>query len=211
MNPEISMTTMTPSLLEDRRTVSKFDPDITIDDTQIHELIRLATLAPSAFHMQNWSFIAVRTDAAKAKLLELAYGQRQVQNAAVTFIVVGTLEAHKTLRQYLQPSVDQGIIPESAQTAWVNMASASHENNPQLQRDEAIRSATFAAMSMLVAVKEMELDAGVVGGFDSDQVQQTFGLKDNEVPVMLVTVGRAAEGNWKQKIRRPISEVLRLC
>lgn len=91
------------------------------------------------------------------------------------------------------------------------MASASHENNPQLQRDEVIRSATFAAMSMLVAVKEMELDAGVVGGFDSDQLHHAFGLKENEVPVMLVTVGQAAEGNWKQKIRRPISEVLRLC
>lgn len=66
----------------------------------------MAILAPSAFHMQNWSVIAVRTDAAKAKLLDLAYGQRQVQDAAVTFIVFGILEAHKTLRKYLQPSID---------------------------------------------------------------------------------------------------------
>jgi len=205
------MYTITKSLLENRRTVSKFDAGAVVDDSTIRELTRLATLAPSAFNMQNWSFIAVRTDEAKARLLEVAYGQNQVRDASATFIVLGTLEAHKTLHKHLQPSVDKGIIPKSAQTAWVQMASNSHEGDPQLQRDEAIRSATFAAMSMIVAAQEMDLDAGVIGGFDSDLLREAFGLSANELPVMLVTIGKAAPGNWPQKIRRPLSEVLRLC
>jgi nitroreductase len=199
------------SLLEDRATTSRFDADSSLEDATIRELVRLATLAPSAYHMQNWSFIAVRTDDAKAQLVNLAYGQRQVKDAAVTFIISGTLQAHRSLPERLQASVDAEIIPASIQSAWVDMASASHEGNSQLQRDEAIRSATFAAMSLLVAAREMGLDAGVVGGFDAEGLAEAFTLDSHELPVVLITVGRAISGNWPQKIRRPVSDVLRIC
>mgnify|MGYP000108229620 CR=1 FL=1 len=198
------------SLLEGRATTSRFDSNSSLEDATIRELVRLATLAPSAYHMQNWSFLAVRTDDAKAQLVDLAYGQRQVKDAAVTFIINGTLHAHRSLSERLQPSVDAGVIPASIQSAWVEMASASHEGNSQLQRDEAIRSATFAAMSLLLAAREMGLDAGVVGGFDAVSLGEVFALDAHELPVVLVTVGRALSDNWPQKIRRSVSEVLRI-
>jgi nitroreductase len=45
-------------------------------------------------------------------------------------------------------------------------------------------------------------------GFDAERVAAEFGLKPNEIPVLLVAVGRAAPGNWPQKPRRPLGEVL---
>ncbi len=199
------------SLLEGHANTSRFDSDVSLEDATIRELVRLATLAPSAYHMQNWSFVAVRTDDVKDQLVNLAYGQRQVKDAAVTFIISGTLQAHRSLPERLQASVDAGIISASIQNAWVEMASASHEGNSQLQRDEAIRSATFAAMSLLVAAREMGLDAGVVGGFDAAGLAEAFALDSHELPVVLITVGRAISGNWPQKIRRPVADVLRIC
>jgi len=47
-------------------------------------------------------------------------------------------------------------------------------------------------------------------GFDAEGVAREFGLGSNEVPVMLVAVGRAAPGNWPQKLRRPLAEVLEI-
>ena len=41
-------------------------------------------------------------------------------------------------------------------------------------------------------------------------VAQAFGLRQDEVPVMLVAMGYARAGNWPQKPRRPVSEVLEL-
>jgi hypothetical protein len=41
-------------------------------------------------------------------------------------------------------------------------------------------------------------------------VIREFGLLRHEVPVMLVAVGRAAPGNWPQKPRRPLTEVLEI-
>jgi nitroreductase len=197
------------SILENRVTTGRFDSDFTLDQDTIHELVRLATQAPSAFHLQNWSFTAVRSLGAKERLMELAYSQRQVRDAAVTFIVSGSVNAYPLLAERLQPSVDAGIITASIQHTWAEMARGSHEGNAQLQRDEAIRSASLATMSLIVAAREMGLDTGVLGGFDPDGVSQAFSLSTDEIPVMLVTVGRAAEGNWKQKIRRPVEDVLR--
>jgi nitroreductase len=204
------MIASTPSLLEDRSTTGRFDPSFILDDATVTELVRLATLAPSAFHLQNWSFVALRTASAKERLTALAFGQRQVADAAVTFIVCGELGAHASLSARLQPSVDAGILSPAIQRAWVEMATQAHRDNALLQRDEAVRSASLAVMALLVAAREKGLDAGVLGGFDADGVRRAFQLPSEAIPVMLVTVGRAAAGNWAQKPRRPVGEVLRL-
>ena len=47
-------------------------------------------------------------------------------------------------------------------------------------------------------------------GFDAAGVAQAFGLRQEEVPVMLVAMGYAQEGNWPQKPRRPVNDVLEL-
>jgi len=47
-------------------------------------------------------------------------------------------------------------------------------------------------------------------GFDFDAVASEFGLAGDEVPVMLLSVGPERGGNWKQKPRRPVEEVLDL-
>ncbi len=47
-------------------------------------------------------------------------------------------------------------------------------------------------------------------GFDAEGVVREFGLAENEVPVMLLSVGVERPGNWAQKPRRPLDEVLDL-
>lgn len=194
--------------LENRSTTGKFDPTKDVSKHTISELVRLATYSPSAFNMQNWRFIAVRSDSQKAKLCEAAYGQQQVKDASVTYIVCGDLDGYKKLDHTLQPSVSEGIISEEIKNLWVGMVTGSHQDNSQLRRDEAIRSASLATMSLMFAANELGLATGVVGGFDPDAVKAEFKLSQSVVPVMLVTVGYRAEGNWTQKLRKPLQEVL---
>ncbi len=196
------------TLLEQRTSVNHFDTRRPVDEAQITELVRLATLSPSAYNFQNWKFIAVRDAAAKERLKAAAYGQQKVVDAPVTFIVCGTLNAHRRLAQVLQPSLDAGILNADVVKAWVSMAQGSHEGNPQLQRDEALRSASLAAMTLMLAAQDQGLVTGPMSGFDPAAVAQAFGLTADEVPVMLVTVGYAADGNWAQKPRRAVREVL---
>ena len=204
------MNTSIKDLIESRVSTPRYQAGRDLPESTIRELVQLATRAPSAYNLQNWKFIAVRSDAAKARLHAVAYQQRQVLDAPVTFIICGTLAAHETLAQRLQPSVDAGILPPATLQGWTAMASESHAGNPQLQRDEALRSASLSAMTLMLAAQGMGLASGAMSGFDAEGVAREFGLGANELPVMLVTAGYPAADNWPQKVRRPLHEVLTL-
>ena len=196
-------------ILEARTSTTRYRAGMPVTNDQIIELVRCATLAPSAYNLQNWRFIAVVSDAAKARLCDAAYGQQQVKDAGVTFIVCGTTDAHKSLANALQASVDAEIISPQVQTSWVDAATASHQDNAQLQRDEAFRSASLAAMTLMISAQGMGLASGAMSGFDENALRQAFELSEQELPVMLVTVGHGAENNWPQKCRLPVETVLR--
>ncbi len=196
------------ALIEARVSANNFDTSRPLGEEQIVELVRLATLAPSAYNFQNWKFIAVRSPEAKARLKAVSYNQQKVADAAVTFIICGTLEAHEGLAQALQPSVDAGIMPQAMSETWVALAKGSHPGQPQLQRDEAVRSASLATMTLILAAEGMGLVSSAMSGFDPAGVAREFKLADIEVPVMLLTVGYAAPGNWPQKPRKAVAEVL---
>jgi hypothetical protein len=44
-------------------------------------------------------------------------------------------------------------------------------------------------------------------GFDAVTVTSEFSLLPDEIPVLLVAIGRGATDNWPQKSRRALTEV----
>lgn len=196
------------ALIRARVSTGHFNPDFEIDDDLVADLIGYACEAPSAYHLQNWRFIAVRSREGKEKLCELAYGQQQVAHAAVTVIVIGTLDGHKRIRANLQPLVDAGLMAQADLEAWASDTHRGMHDRPVKQRDEAIRSASLAAMNLMTAAQALGLASAPMGGFDAAAVSTQFGLAPTELPVMLVAIGRPAPGNWPRKPRRPVGEVL---
>jgi len=196
-------------LIEARVSANYFDPAAPVSDEQVAELARLATLAPSAYNVQNWQFVAVRSQEAREKLRELSFGQQKVVDAPVTFIISGTLKAQDQVAAALKPAVDKGILIQPVVDSWTRMAQGSMDGDERAQRDEALRSASLAAMTMILAAEGMGLSSCAMTGFDAQAVHAAFGLDANEVPVMLVAVGHAAQGNWPQKPCRPLGDVLR--
>ena len=195
-------------VIKSRISANSYDTARQLTDAQIAELIDLATHAPSAFNLQNWRFVAVRSTEAKARLLPLAFGQQKVVDAAVTFIVCGTLNPQATLPASLKPTLDAGIIDQAIYDMWVGAAQGMYAQNPQLQRDEAIRSGSLAAMTLMLAAKGQGLVSTPMIGFDQSAVAQAFGLSDTEIPVMLITVGYPGATNWPQKPRKAVNDVL---
>ncbi|GAO69257.1 nitroreductase family protein [Comamonas sp. E6] len=203
------MTTPHPTLalIEQRISANRFDDSHSLADAEIARLVQLATRAPTAYNLQNWRFIAVRTPAVKARLRALAQDQAKVQEAAVCFIVCGVLADPEALAERLQPFVDGGFMPAAMAQGWLQAAQQQYAS-AQAVRDEALRSASFGAMTLMHAAQAMGLASCAMTGFDAEGVTSSFGLASEEVPVMLVTVGRAAAGNWPQKPRRPLEQVL---
>ena len=206
----LAMTNPTIDAIESRRTTVLFDPTRGIDDAQISDLVRLATRAPTSFHLQNWRFIAVRTTAAKERLRAIAWNQAKITDASVTFIVIGQLADHRTLATRLAPAVAAGIMPAELVPGWETGARSLYDQQPQRQRDEAVRTATLGAATLMHAAAALGLGAGPMIGFDAEAVAKEFHLAADEVPVMLVSVGYPTPANWPAKPRRPVSEVLEL-
>src|SRR5690606_25735068 len=110
----------------------------------------------------------------------------------------------------LAPVVEAGIMPPAMVPDWEIPARNLYMPYPQRRRDEAVRTATFGAAAIIYAARSLGWGSTPMIGFDFDAVHREFGLADDEVPVMLLSVGPEREGNWVQKPRRPLAEVLDL-
>lgn len=196
--------------IEALRTTNLFDPTVRMSDAEITELVRLATLAPTSFNFQNWRFIAVRTPEAQARLRKLAWDQAKITDAAVTFIVAGHAPDHVALADRLTPAVTEGFFPAEMIPGWQGAAKSLYHEQPQRSRDEAVRTATFGAMTLILAAQAKGWGTSPMIGFDAEAVTRDFGLRGGEVPVLLLAVGRALPTNWPRKPRRAVSEVLEL-
>jgi nitroreductase len=158
--------------------------------------------------LQIWRFLAVRTAEAKARLRPIAWDQPKITDAAVTFIICGQLADYRTMPERLAPAVEAGIVPAQMVPTWEGAAKSLYFEQPQRQRDEAIRTGTFGAAALIYAAHALGLGSTPMIGFDAEAVAREFALAADEVPVMLLSVGKALPGNWPQKPRRPVAEVL---
>ncbi|MNL10175.1 putative NAD(P)H nitroreductase YodC [compost metagenome] len=204
---------MTNAVIEcivSRSAAKYYDPAATLSDDQIRELVQIGTTAPTSFHIQNWRFIAVRTPQAKARLSPIAWNQPPITEAAVTFIICGQLADSSVIPARLAPLVEAGVMPASMVPDWELPARDLYLEHPQRQRDEAVRTATFGASAIIYAARSLGLGSTPMIGFDAEAVAREFGLAENEVPVMLLSIGAERPGNWAQKPRRPLTDVLDL-
>lgn len=204
----ITMTNTIIDSIASRSTTKYYDPAATLSDDQIRELVRIGTSAPTSFHLQNWRFIAVRTPEAKARLRPIAWNQPAITEAAVTFIVCGQLADSSVIPQRLAPLVEAGVMAAKMVPEWEIPARNLYMGYPQRQRDEAVRTGTFGAAAMIYAARSLGLGSTPMIGFDAEAVHREFGLAEDEVPVMLLSVGPERPGNWAQKPRRPVADVL---
>lgn len=194
-------------LLQKRFSANKFDTTKTLTKEQVEELIAAAGHAPSAYNMQHWRFVAVAKKEDKERLKSVAYNQQKVADASVTFIVLGDLRGHEKLGEILKPFVEQGNMTQEMADSWVKSV-AGTDPAGRATRDEAIRSASMAAMVLMLAAEEKGLATGPMIGFDPEGVKREFQIPDRYVPAMLITCGYPIEGNWPQKPRLPLSEIL---
>ncbi len=194
--------------IKGRISANKFDASRSLAEAEIKELVWYATQAPSSYNIQHWRFVAVTKPEDKTRLKAVAYNQQKVEDAAVVFIVLGDLRGYEKLPQILGQTLEAGLTDEKKAESWVKTATASYEKNERFARDEAIRSGALAAMTLMIAAEAKGLLSGPMIGFDPEGVKREFGISDRYAPVMLLTVGYPAPGNWPRKPRLSVDDVL---
>jgi len=196
-------------VLNERTSAEHFDSAIPISVQEIKELISEACQAPSAFNIQHWRFIAVTDERISERLkgTTIAPNQERVASAPLIVLILGDLSGHKRLEGILDETVHAGLLSREVAEVWLTMANGMYGSDPRLARDEAIRSGSLAAMTLMLAAGNRGYVTCPIG-FNPIQVMEILGIGDHYVPVMMVAVGRPASGNNARRPRLPVEHVL---
>lgn len=178
---------VTQAILE-RRSVKAYDPQHKMSEQEIAKLMSLAMLSPTAFNIQNWRFVVVTDPALRKQIRAASWDQAQVEDASVLIVLTADLHAWKK-----QPERYWANAPKPVQDFLVPAIGQYYTGKEQVQRDEAMRSCGMAAMTIMLAAKEMGYDTCPMDGFDFDAVSKLLNLPDDHTPVMFVVVGKAAK------------------
>lgn len=192
------------NIIQQRRSIKSYDAEKSISDAELKELFEEVILSPSSFNLQHWTFIAVKDSEQKKLLREAAWGQQQVEDCSVAIVVCSKLDAYKDA-----PEIHKNA-PKEVQEGMLPMIKNFYEGKEQLQRDEAIRSASLAAMTLMYAAKSRGLDTGPMIGFDPEATSKLLNLTPSYIPVMLLVLGHQKNAPRPRDGRRPIEEIVRL-
>jgi nitroreductase len=196
-------------VLSERTSAEHFDSATQISVQEVKELISEACQAPSSLNIQHWRFIAVTDERIRERLkgTTIAPNREKVASAPLIFLILGDLNGYKRLGGILDETVHAGLLPREVADLWLTMANDTYGSDPHLARDEAIRSGSLAAMTLMLAAGNRGYVSCPIG-FNPVQVMEILGISERYVPVMMLAVGRPAFGNTARRPRLPVDQVL---
>jgi nitroreductase len=179
----------TKTLFEERRSVGDFDKSKDLEETLLKEIINMAVLAPSAFNLQPWRIIAVKTEEGKKKLYNLANQQERILEAPVTLIIIGNKDgasdSNPVWDELLQTVGGKQEIVDGAKKTANFLYSSSDERRLKF----AESNAGLLALSVMIAAKEFGVDTHPMSGIDFDGIPKEFGFVKDETAVMIIAMG----------------------
>ena len=189
--------------IQKRRSIRHYDPTFKISDEEVNELIELAMLSPTSYNIQHWKFVVIDDPKLRIEIKEAAYGQAQITDASSLILVVTDIKSWKKDMFEKWKNVPKEIGDFMATSAY-----DFYLNREQLQRDEAIRSASFATQTLVLAATAKGYGSGVMIGFDFDKVAELINLPENYVISNFVVVGKGIQDAHSRGGQLPLEDVL---
>jgi nitroreductase len=171
-------------------------------EAEIEELMQHAILSPTAFNIQHWRFVRVKDKVKRQQMQDASYGQVQVSEASLLLVICADLNAwEKQPERYFKnaPAEVQGILLPAIENYYTN--------HHQAQRDECFRSASIAAMNIMLMAKGMGYDSCPMDGFDFDKVAKIIELPHDHIVTMLITIGKKKLEAKPRSGQLPLNEV----
>lgn len=188
--------------IEARRSIKKFDPDHTMTEAEIQQLMEAVILSPTAFNIQNWRFVVITDDAVKQQFRDIGWNQAQFTECSAIVVVCGDRQAYnKETERYW------ANCPRETQKALVGMIRGYYDANVDARRDENLRSGGMAAQTIMLGAKAMGYDSCPMSGFDFKKAGEVIKLPEDHDIIMSVTVGKALEPARERGGQLPLEEV----
>lgn len=194
-------------VMKARHSVRKYQPGVVIPKEELNEILALAATAPSSWNLQHWRYLVITSQEQKERILPIAYGQKQVVESSATIVILGDLEANKSAAPVYQQALDKGLITQEVYNIMIEQIESAYKENPELAQREAILNASLSAMQLMLAAKAKGYDTCPMGGFDREALIKELNIPPRFIPVMLITVGKAA-APARKTMRFPLEELV---
>lgn len=189
--------------IETRRSIKHYDPSHSMTEAEIERLMSLALLSPTAFNIQNWRFVLVQDPELRKQVRAASWDQAQVTDASLLVVLVADLNSwDRDAARYWKNA------PQAVQDFLVPAIDQYYRGKPQVQRDEGMRSCGMAAMTLMLAAKEMGYDSCPMDGFDFDAVAKLLNLPADHTPAMYVAIGKGTKEAWPRGGQLPMQDVV---
>lgn len=173
---------------EARKSIRKYT-GAPVPQSDLEEILRLASLAPSPWNIQPWRVVVVQDPDVKSKLTEAAYGQPQVGSASAVFVIYTDMtDALADLSEVIHPGFGEAI-PGVQAGIEKHFGAYSPEDLVQWGRAQGY---TFMGF-LLLAAQSMGYGTSPMLGFDPGKVRELLGLPDHAFLPAIVSIGVPAE------------------
>ncbi len=171
----------TSQAIRHRRAIKTFKSDPIPDDV-LQQIIDLTLEAPSSWNFQPTRLVVVKDPAQKQALADVAWGQKQLIQAPVTFVFAASVRGwEKTMEPIIQQAVASGVWPEKFGD-WIKASAPGFQNGlaaKGLEREYAVKDAMICAATCALAAEAFGLGTCFMNGWDEAGVKQAIGVGDD--------------------------------
>jgi 3-hydroxypropanoate dehydrogenase len=171
--------------------------DEPVDDAQLRAIYELAKYAPTSFNLQSLRIVAVRSDAALARLLPHLSGRNRVRSekCPLVLILAADIDFHEKLPE---------LFPFGAHLR--DKLAADITERVSQARYNAVLQIGF----LIVAIRAAGLAAGPVLGFDHEAVNRAFFPDGQCQAVLIMNVGRGLPKRYERMPRLSYEDAVRV-
>ncbi|MCB2353780.1 nitroreductase family protein [Clostridium estertheticum] len=198
-------------VVRERRSANKFIENVVIPKEDFNDIFSELSLAPSAFNLQHAKYYVVEDKSLTDKIYEAAFKQYKIKTASATILVTGDKDAYLSASEIYEGSMMLGMLDKTEYQLMIDTINSLYEGwGESFQHDEAIRNASLSAMLFMLLAKNKNWDTCPMIYFDKDKISQLLNIPENEVPVLMITMGKTDKNSSKIRgYRKPVGEFVK--
>ncbi len=206
------MTTTTKDLytiMQERKSVRRYEPTFKMTQAQLEEIITEATTSPSSSNLQPWRFLVIQDEETKKELRAIANNQEQIETSSAVIAVLGDAEMYKNVEKIYTQNVTEGHMDDTLKDLTISNTHRLYPSLPLAVRQNiASFDAGLISMQLMLIAKEKGFDTVTMGGFDKAKFAERFELPENQFPIVLIAIGKAAAPAYGSS-RLPLEDIAR--
>jgi nitroreductase len=194
---------MQPPLLDaiqQRYACREFVAGDPVSPDELALLLEAGRLAPSAFGLEPWRFVAVTDAAGKAAIAHACFDQPAAATAEAFIVIVAQVAALDPDTDYVRARFEAEARGQDAEPIYA--AYRAHYQAGSIA-SWAQGQCNFAAAHMLLQATHMGMGSCPIGGFDAGALASALGIPPGDTPALVIALGHCNHAA-PERLRKPL-------